>query len=172
LIARASFFVRGAAHGVFALQAFRLASGGGGGEGQAKENVSSSVMSTPFGEWILIAAGLAVIGYAIYQLYRAWAAKLGKQLRLTFATAPARRWIIGICRMGIASRGVVFALIGYFLVQAGLRHDPSQNAGLAGALRALDSGGTSGWLFPVVAAGLIAYGIYEFIKARYRRITT
>jgi hypothetical protein len=171
LIARASFFVRGAAHGVFALQAFRLASGGESG-GNSEGNVSSSVMATPFGEWILIAAGLAVIGYALYQLYRAWAAKLGKQLRLTFATAPARRWIIGICRLGIASRGVVFALIGYFLVQAGLKHDPSRNAGLAGALRALDSGGISGWLFPVVAAGLIAYGVYEFIKARYRRITT
>jgi hypothetical protein len=64
----------------------------------------------------------------------------------------------------------VFAVIGFFLLEAALEKDASQARGFGGALRALESGDAGQWVFPLVAVGLIAYGVYEFIKARYRII--
>ena len=76
--------------------------------------------------------------------------------------------MLGVSRFGIAARGVVFALIGFFLSRAALRHDPSEAGGVAQSLRTLAH--TGRWPFVVVALGLIAYGVYELVNARYRNI--
>ena len=171
LAVRAALFVRGFVHGLLAAQAFRFASrGSGGGGGNDAGQASASVMSKPFGEALLIGIGVAIVGYGLYQLLRAWRADLGKRLDIGRIRLEARQWIVRICRTGIAARGVVFLIIGGFLVQAALKNDPGQATGLAGALSTLRQ--NAPWLFVVIAAGLIAYGIYEFVKARYRRIST
>jgi hypothetical protein len=61
--------------------------------------------------------------------------------------------------------------MGYFLLQAALRSDPGEARGLDGALRALQQQSYGPWLLGLVALGLIGYGIYQLVEARYRRIT-
>ncbi len=65
-------------------------------------------------------------------------------------------WATRSGRLGFAARGLVFALIGFFIVQAAWTYDASRVQGLGGALAAL-AGGPFGWvvLF-IVAIGLIA----------------
>jgi hypothetical protein len=63
-------------------------------------------------------AALGVGGYGVYQLYRASAAKLSRQLDLSELSAPAVHWVIAVSRFGLAARGVVFCLIGYFFGRA------------------------------------------------------
>jgi hypothetical protein len=91
-----------------------------------------------------------------------------KHLRLAELPENLRRWVLGISRFGIAARGVVFCLIGYFLAQAALKHDPAQAGGLRESLRTLAQ--TGKWPFAVVAFGLIGYGVFELVNARYRSI--
>jgi hypothetical protein len=50
-----------------------------------------------------------------------------------------------------------------------LRHDAAQAGGLRDSLRALAELGR--WPFIAVAFGLVAYGFYELVNARYRRIS-
>jgi hypothetical protein len=114
----------------------------------------------------LAAAGVAT--YGVYQLYRSYAPKLGRQLDLSPLSPRAHGWAVGVSRFGIAARGVVFCLIGFFLGRAALRHDAAQVGGVRESLRMLESLGR--WPFAVVALGLVAYGVYELVNARYRRI--
>ena len=72
-------------------------------------------------------------------------------------------------RFGIAARGVVFCFIGFFLIRAVLRHDAAEAGGLRESLDALANLGR--WPFVAVALGLVAYGVYELVNARYRRIS-
>jgi hypothetical protein len=73
-------------------------------------------------------------------------------------------------RLGFAARGVIFVVIGGFLVLAALRSSSSQVRGLGGALEALEAQ-PYGWaLLAVTAAGLIAFGLFGLVQARYRRI--
>jgi hypothetical protein len=166
---RAGYAVRGVLHGALALGALRLARGAGeSARADGSDQAAAQALKLPAGELLLWAAGLGIIGYGLYQLYRAFASKLGRQLAIGELPAGTARWIVGVSRLGIAARGVVFCLIGYFLVNAAAQHDPDQAGGVAESLRAV--AGTGRWPFIAVALGLVAYGVYELVNARYRRI--
>lgn len=168
LATRAGFAIRGLLHGAFGVTALRMSFGRQGGGGNQAQHWAARSLELPGGALLVGVAGLAIAGYGIYQLYRAWTAKLGTQLRLGQAQAGVRQWIVGVSRFGIAARGLVFCLIGWFLAQSGLRHDPGEAAGLRESLRTVAEMGR--WPFVAVAIGLAAYGVYELVNARYRTI--
>jgi hypothetical protein len=78
------------------------------------------------------------------------------------------RWVIALCRAGIAARGIVFGLIGILLIRAAARRDPDQAGGIRESLEML--AGMGRWPLAAVALGLVAYALYELLNAKYRRI--
>jgi hypothetical protein len=169
LALRAGFAIRGLFHGALGVAAFRAALGhrGGGSNDQARE-LTASAFRVPGGELLIYAGAAFVAGYGVYQLYRSYASKLGKQLDLGPVSGEMRPWVVRVSRFGIAARGVIFCLIGFFLARAAERHDASEVGGIRESLNMLANLGR--WPFAVVALGLIAYGVYELVNARYRRI--
>lgn len=170
---RIGFFISGMIHLGLVFAAVNLIIGSGGGSSSGQEGAqgwTATVMSYPLGRWAVAIAGLIIAGFALVQVYHAWKADLDDQLTLGQVSSDSRRWIIRISRFGIAARGVVFLIIGFFLLVAALQHDPSEARGLGGVLRTLQRQPYGPWLLAVVALGLIGYGIYEFVRARYRRI--
>lgn len=160
--------VRGIAHGALALAALRLARGQGGGGGDGTREWAGRVLEAPFGQTLLWIGAAGIAGYGLYQLYRSWSAKLSRRLALGELPAGTARWVVAVSRFGIAARGVVFLLIAYFLSRAAAQHDPSEAGGVDESLQAL--AGVGRWPLAVVAFGLVAYGVYELVNARYRRI--
>jgi len=73
-------------------------------------------------------------------------------------------------RFGIAARGIVFVIIGIFFIQAARLSDASQTKGLGEVLAILAQQPFSPVILGIVPLGLIAYGIYSVIEARYRKI--
>ena len=169
LALRTSFAARGVFHGAIGLTALRLA---------ARERPEPHADQTrhwtevafglPAGELLVWTAALGIAGYGLYQLYRAYTSKLSRQLDLAELGRISERWVVGVSRFGIAARGVVFCLIGFFLARAALWHDAAQAGGVRKSLRFV--AGIGRWPFVVVAVGLVAYGVYELVNARYRRI--
>lgn len=141
----------------------------GAGDSRA-EDWTARLMAAPFGRWLVAAVGVSVIGYALYQLYRAYASKVRKHLDLSALGAEAQRAVVALGRFGIGARGVVFLVIGWFLVRAARQADASQASGIGEALRTLGRQPHGRWLLAVTALGLVAYGLYELVNARYRRI--
>lgn len=168
LAIRSGDALRGVAHGALALAAFRLALGDGGGNGDGTQEWAGRLMRAPLGEVLLWAVAAGVGAYGLYQLYRSWSAKLSRRLALGELPAGTARWVVGVSRFGIAARGVVFCLIALFLGRAAAQHDPSEAGGLQQSLRTLADLGR--WPLALVALGLVAYGVYELVNARYRRI--
>ena len=156
-----------------ALSAVRLTMGdrSGGGDDAAAAGWTARLMAVPFGRWLVALVGLGIIGYGVYQLYRACAAKVRKHLDLWQASATEAEWIVRVGRFGIGARGVVFGIIGWFLIRAAMEYEPRRASGLAGALATLERQPYGPWLLGIVALGLIAYGLYQLANARYRRIT-
>jgi hypothetical protein len=175
---RAAHATFGVIYAGLGFEAARLASGGsgsgaGGGAGAsggATAHWTGRLMSLPLGRALVIAAGLGVVAYGIAQLVRAYKANVRKRLDLSSLDPAAQEWVIRLGRLGYAARGVVLLVVGWFLVQAALRHDPQQATGLGGALAALEQAPYGVWLLGLVAAGLIAYGLYNVVQARYRVI--
>ena len=169
LALRASFAFRGLFHGALGVAAFRAALGdrSGGSNSQARE-LTASAFRMPGGELLIYAGAAFVAGYGVYQLYRSYASKLGRQLELGALSAEMRPWVVRISRFGIAARGIIFCLIGFFLARAAHQHDAREVGGVRESLNTLAALGR--WPFAIVAVGVIAYGVYELVNARYRRI--
>jgi hypothetical protein len=168
LALRAGLGVRGLIHGAFGVTALRLATGHGAGGGNQAKEWTARGFELPGGVMLVGLAALGIAGYGVYQLYRAWASKLGHELRLSQAPSGLRSWIVGVSRFGIAARGVVFCLIGFLIARSVLRHDAAQAGGVRESLGTLANFGR--WPFAAVAIGLAAYGVYELVNARYRNI--
>jgi hypothetical protein len=129
----------------------------------------AEVVARPGGRWLLVAAGLCAIGVGAFQWWRAFRASFAKKLDGSEMSERERRWAIRIGRLGMIARGVVFPLIGWFLVTAGLETDPSEAKGTGGALREIALAPMGRLMLVVVASGLLAYAILMVINARYRR---
>jgi len=144
-----------------------VAAGGGGGSPQ---DWTAWLLSQPFGQVVVVGVGVAVVLYGVFQLYQAYKAQFREYLKLNEMSAREETWITRGGRLGYAARGVVFGIIGVFLMQAALRSDPSQATGLGGALKELLQQPFGPWILGTVAFGLVAYGLFMASLARYRRI--
>jgi hypothetical protein len=60
--------------------------------------------------------------------------------------------------------------VGVFLIKSAIDFNPEKAVGLDGALAKLVHQSYGPFLLGIVAAGLIAFGVYSVSDARYRRI--
>jgi hypothetical protein len=167
---RAAQAGRGIVYGMLGVQALRGIDGASGSQDGAARHWTARLLGMPLGPTLVICTGIGVLGYAAYQIYRAFSDRAKRHLDLAEAGPTGAKWIVRFGRFGIAARAVVFAMIGVFLIRAGLHEDSGEAGGIAASLRAL--GGTSHGriVLSVVAFGLIAYGIYQLATARYRHM--
>jgi hypothetical protein len=153
-------------HAGLAYSAARIASGAGSGGQKAWYRAALS----PLGRWLLLGAALGFVVYGIYQVVRAYRVDLDDQLDLSSMSSEARSWFIRAARAGLAARGVVFTLIGFLAFRMS-RHESAEAPGIEGALRTLQRQPYGAYLLLAVAIGLAGYGIFELVRARYRRIS-
>ena len=111
-----------------------------------------------------------MIGVGLFQLYRAYTGKFVENLRLAETRDDQKQWVERFGRLGFAGRGVVFGLIGAFLILAAFTAEPEQARGLGGTLVTLAAQPEGRWLLGLVAIGLVAYGLFMLVAARYRRL--
>jgi hypothetical protein len=169
LALRATSIGRGIVYAGLCVEVVRLMMNGRSGSGgdQKAKHWTAALMEQPFGPWLVGLVGLGIVVTGAYQLYAAWDSKLSKRLSLGRMDDRVRRKVVAISRFGIGARGVVFFVIGGSLVLAGVKHNPNAARGTSGALSALPQP-----LLALVGVGLIAYGVYALVNARYRRIST
>ena len=144
-----------------ALQAFRLIRGAGSGDrGDATQESARTALSLPGGEAMLAVAGIILVLVGGYQLIKAAKASFLDHLEPGIAAQPWARWT---GQLGYGARGLIFIISGIFLLKAGLESQAHEAGGLESALRWLDSP----WDL-LVAFGLLAFGLYSLVEARFR----
>jgi hypothetical protein len=137
---------------------------------QATQDRTAWLMAQPFGPWLVGLSGLVVIGVGLGQLATAYRATFRHDLRQHEMSADERRLATYAGRLGFAARGVVFAILGGFLLVAAVHARPDEARGLGGVLATLAAQPYGPWLLGLVAVGLVAYGAFMLVEARYRRM--
>jgi hypothetical protein len=169
---RIGYAVIGVIYAGLAFSALQLVLGSGGeskGDSTSKE-WTATLLSQPYGQWLVGAVGLGFVAAAVSHFYKAYTAKFREKLMTSQMSEKAQSFALRSGQFGLAARGVVFGLIGAFLIQAALHSNAGEARGLGGALTALGQQTYGQLLLGVVALGLVAYGFYMLVLARYRRI--
>ncbi|MDQ2971366.1 MAG: DUF1206 domain-containing protein [Rhodanobacteraceae bacterium] len=127
-------------------------------------------MRLPLGRLVIAGIGIGLLIFAGWQLYRAASVRVTKRLRLRGHRSIGMSAIVAISEFGVLARGVVFALIGAFLLDAAWHYRAERSQGFPRALDTLRNLSYGHWLLGIVALGLIAYAVFQFARAGRRGI--
>jgi hypothetical protein len=166
IIARIAYAGSAASQGVLAVYALQLAIGAA--EGGSHERSFAQLLSLPAGRIAVGIFGLGVIGFGLYELFRAYKNEVEHDYHGGLP-ASQRKLVVHMARIGLAARGVVFPLIGISLIAAASAADPSHAHGFGEALLEISRQAYGRALLGIVAAGLIAYAAHMFFMACYAR---
>ncbi len=160
----------GLAYGALCILAIEILLGAGPSGSTSPKQSAAGVLGWPAGAWIVGLAGAGLVGIALYQGYRGVSQAFLDDSKVEQMPPAVREWIGRIGTIGHLARMVVFGLVGIFLIKAAVDFNPNNAVGLDGALAKLTHTAYGAYLLGVVAVGLIAFAVYSFSDARYRRI--
>ena len=165
---RAMYALSGAVYTLLAFDAVRLAAALPTSAGTLP---FASVVGRAALSWVGVVAGAVLVFYAAHEIHDAWRGRLSENLDLGAVSRAHGRWILAVSRIGVAARATIFFVAGLLLLGVrGARANPARTDA-SDSLRVLASLPQGRWALAAAAAGLMAYGIYQLLHARYRRIT-
>jgi len=140
-----------------------------GGEQDQKTFVGRA-LELPAGQWIVGVAGATIIAGAVYIGYRGFTGKFEKRLDTSEMGRVMGPTVDVLGTVGLVARSLVFALAGYLLIRAAIDFNPDEASGLDGTLKTMAHQPFGRILLTATAFGLMAYGLYSWVEARYRQL--
>lgn len=167
---RVGYVLSGLVYGAFAFSLARVISGAGQSTGgNSKKSLAVKVLSTDWGPYALAVVGLLAMGIGLRYLYKAYKNNFVRQLNVHGVQSRVKKWISRIGQIGYASRGIVWLIIGFFAVRAGITSNAGEVKDSQGAFAFIEQT-TGSVVLLVIAIGVVAYGVYMLVKAKYYRV--
>lgn len=149
---------------VLMVTAVRVATSSPGGGGGGEESAAARVLAAPGGVALLLAVAAGVVVLGAYWVRRGVTASFREKLD-PGVSSP----VVTFGRVGHVARGVAVGVLGVLLGLAAVRQDPEQAGGLDEAFTALLELPLGKVLLGAVALGLVCFGIYQILVARWIR---
>ena len=171
---RAGYLGRGLIYAGLTFTTIKILTGSGGQESQNQKahKTTAAILGWPGGRWIVGLAGLCIVGAGLWNAYRGITKKFEDRWRTGRMSNTERKWGSRAGVLGHLARAVVFTLVGIFITKAAVDYDAKEAIGIDGALQKLVNQSYGPWLLGVTAAGLLAYGVFCLVDARYRDVST
>lgn len=128
---------------------------------------AATLLSLPFGDIALIGVGLVILASGVGNIVRGARSDFGSALA---CSARLCRRVVPIARAGYIARGVALLPLAVFVILAGMRSRASEVSSFGAGLDALESQPGGSWVLAATAVGLMAFGAFAFVEARWRRI--
>lgn len=161
---------RAGVYGWFAVSAILLLAGSSGSstDRQSKQ-WTGRLLEQPFGRYLVVAVGAGFVAVGVGVVWRGVTTKFDEKLKLGEMSPGMKSAVEKLGLVGNVARGVVFGMVGVFLIAAAVTFDPDKARGLDGSLRTLADSGWGQAVLWAVACGLVAFGLYSVAESRYRR---
>jgi H+/Cl- antiporter ClcA len=137
-----------------------------GGGSQSAKRPTADAMGLPGGRWIVGLVGAGVVAVGLVMAFKGVRQDFTDKLRLPGGSM--RTVVERTGTVGLAGRGLVYALVGSFLVEAAWTYDPDKAKGLDEGLRSLAGDPLGEVLLSLAVAGMLAFALWSFLEARYR----
>lgn len=164
---RIGFFLSGLVYlglGIYSIYMISQGSSGSGSGSSGKSMIPSEYLDYVF---YAVAIGLAI--KAIFQVVKAYKGDFLKKFHLdTYSNVNTVKTIKRLGYAGMVSRAVVIGIVSYFFFRAAGSAGQGDIKGTKEAFSFLRNA-EGPWLMGLVALGLICYGAYMFMMAKYRK---
>lgn len=149
--------------------AFIAGSGSHHGEAQQQASWTARAMNYSAGRWLVGIVGIVVVVIGVAMIVSGFTRRFERELQMNDLSGPTRTIVVRLGMVGTVARGVVFAIAGALVVDAAVTFKPGKSKGLDGALHTLANQPFGPWLLGLVAAGIIAFGVFGLAEARWAR---
>jgi hypothetical protein len=139
----------------------------GSGQSGGGSTWTKTVMDWPAGQWIIAAAGLAVIIYGANHVRKGFTESYAKHLSSEGKSGQVGKAYLMFGKVGYIGKGIAIAIVGGLILYGGITHDASKSGSLDQALHKVLSYPFGVVLLVVIAAGLVCYGLFCFARARH-----
>ncbi|GAA1809403.1 DUF1206 domain-containing protein [Nocardioides hankookensis] len=140
---------------------------GSSSSGKGEETFTAQLMDLPAGQVLVVAVGLAIIGFGLFQLYRAWTEGFADKLDSEGRSGKSGTAYVAFGKAGYSARGVAFAIVGGLFCYAGITHEAKKSGGLDQALFTVLDQPFGPFLLGIVGVGLACFGLFTFAQARH-----
>ncbi|MHA6249225.1 DUF1206 domain-containing protein [Pontibacter sp. CAU 1760] len=145
---------------------------GGGSNGDSRETLARELLQQPFGQWLVGIVAVITMLTGVYQIYYGLSEKYQKKVKSGGFKSDIEQKMVRVGKIGYVARGVVWLVIGYLFLKAAMQTNPEQAGGSSSAFAFLESASYGSYLLGAVALGLICYGVFMFMRAKYQPIYT
>jgi Domain of Unknown Function (DUF1206) len=129
--------------------------------------VTAVLLRTGWGRALLIVAGVLAVAGGVEIGRRSVRLDFRERFTAEHMPRPLALLTRALGGVGCVARAVVTVLVGVFVVKAAVLSSAAQAKGLDAVFRSVVSSAGS-WLLALLASGLLCYGLYCLIEARYR----
>ena len=152
-------------YAALAWTAFTFAVGHHTSSNKQTKDFTRTLMGAPAGRVLVGLVGVAIIGIALYHVYKGWTKKFLGDLQ-----EHPGRWAVVAARVGYIGKGIALVAVGVLFIVAAVQQQVGKATGLDGALKSLRDLPAGEVVLVGIALGLAAYGVYSFARARYARV--
>jgi hypothetical protein len=154
-------------YGVLGVTALNVARGSGGSGGGGSEGVTAKLMGLPAGQWVVVAVGLSIVGYAGALAWRGWTEKFAENLETEGKLGYSGAGYLILGKVGYMAKGAALAIVGGLFCYAGITHDAKESGGLDQALRKVLEQPFGPYLLIAMGLGIACFGLFCFARARH-----
>lgn len=166
---RGRYLFSGLAYLSVAITALTLVFKNKSSDSDQNQQMAATLLNQPLGEWITAIAAIIISIIGIYQLWYGFSEKYKKHVQEQDIHQHAHLLLFS-GKAGYMARGIVWLVIAYFLLQAALHSRATDAGDTTKAFSFIESMKAGSVLLGLIGLGFVAYGIFNFIRARYERL--
>jgi hypothetical protein len=170
-ITRIGFLFSAVSYALLMLPTYSYIKGAGSANqnGAQTQQFLTTIMEKPWGPWLVGVIGLVIVAVGLYQVVQGINSSFDKQFKSYAMTAKEVKIATQLGRLGTATRGLIFAIVGGLLCLSAYQSNPNQPIGIDSALNTLLRQPYGVYLLGLTALGLIAFGVYSILSAVWFR---
>ena len=165
-VKRSGYIISGIFYGALGFTAVKMVVAGS--SGSRSDSMISTLMSKPYGPYLLGFVALCIAGKAIFQTYKAYSGKFRDDVNESNLGPKGKKVLIRAGEIGFTARGIVSGIVAFLLFKVAIGSGGSSGGKVAAFDFLQDTLGAVA--MGVVALGLVAYAVFMFIQARYAQI--
>jgi type IV secretory pathway VirB2 component (pilin) len=137
------------------------------GDSKSKQDIIDDIMQKDQGPLLIGIAALVIAAVGVYQIYYSFSEKYKKHVSLATVNTTTRDLLFQSGKIGYLARGIVWLIIAWLFGKAALHSNAAEAGDTGKAFQFLESASYGSYLLGILGLGLLCYGIFNFIRARF-----